>query len=165
MAPSKPPREPANGTDALVVTTDESGRASKAAGTDGGETLKHQDALPKLPIPPLEGPHLLPLSVQLGVLISTCTDTCKRYIRALSGLQNPSDHAKTKQVVDDFLKKDGPPLFKTLKDYAATRESYIEEFWDESYLGYEDSVVLSLNPFFILECATNSPLATFGRLT
>ena len=29
--------------------------------------------------------------------------------------------------------------------------SYIEEFWYESYLSHSDSVVLSLNPFFVLE--------------
>jgi hypothetical protein len=54
-----------------------------------------------------------------------------------------------------------------LKDYAASRDSYIEEFWvraffvskrsskgiaqDESYLNYDEPVVLSLNPFFILQ--------------
>ena len=43
-----------------------------------------------------------------------------------------------------------------LIDYASTRASYIEEWWDDSYLSYSDSVVLSLNPFFILEDSTSS---------
>ncbi len=30
-------------------------------------------------------------------------------------------------------------------------QSFIEEWWTESYLSHPDSVVLSLNPFFILE--------------
>lgn len=55
-----------------------------------------------------------------------------------------------------------------LEAYAATRDSYIEEFWvcfpwalngkttkkrckDESYLNQAEPVVLSLNPFFILQ--------------
>lgn len=46
---------------------------------------------------------------------------------------------------------DGPRLHKNLEDYASSRMSYIEEFWDESYLNASDSVVLNLNPFFILE--------------
>ncbi|KAM0756020.1 acyltransferase ChoActase/COT/CPT [Meredithblackwellia eburnea MCA 4105] len=91
-----------------------------------------QDKLPHLPIPPLE-------------------DTMKRYLRALQGLQSESEHEKTKAVVDEFLKKEGPELHKKLVDYASTRASYIEEWWTESYLNYSESVVLSLNPFFILE--------------
>lgn len=31
-------------------------------------------------------------------------------------------------------------------------QSYIEEFWYESYLAHSDPVVLALNPFFVLEC-------------
>ena len=41
---------------------------------------------------------------------------------------------------------------KELLAYAETQLSYIEEFWDDSYLLGNDSVVLNLNPFFILEC-------------
>lgn len=57
----------------------------------------------------------------------------------------------TKKAVADFLINDGPPLHQKLIDYASTRASYIEEWWTESYLSHADSVVLSLNPFFILE--------------
>ncbi|GAA5872876.1 hypothetical protein JCM1840_005875 [Sporobolomyces johnsonii] len=97
-----------------------------------GKTFAGQDDLPKLPIPPLE-------------------ETMKRYLRALEGLQSPAEHATTKQVVDNFLKKEGPELHGRLIDYASTRASYIEEWWTESYLSHSDSLVLSLNPFFILE--------------
>ncbi|GAA5932519.1 hypothetical protein JCM1841_000236 [Sporobolomyces salmonicolor] len=97
-----------------------------------GKTFAGQDDLPKLPIPPLE-------------------ETMKRYLRALEGLQSPAEHATTKQVVDNFLKKEGPELHGRLIEYASTRASYIEEWWTESYLSHSDSLVLSLNPFFILE--------------
>jgi hypothetical protein len=66
-------------------------------------------------------------------------------------LQTSSEHAHTKRVVQDFLKHEGPELHQKLKDYASTRASYIEEWWTESYLSHSESVVLSLNPFFILE--------------
>lgn len=49
------------------------------------------------------------------------------------------------------FKNDGQKLQKSLQDYASTRSSYIEEFWDDAYLQASDSVVLNLNPFFILE--------------
>ncbi|GAA6063319.1 hypothetical protein JCM10212_005487 [Sporobolomyces blumeae] len=97
-----------------------------------GKTFAGQDQLPKLPIPPLE-------------------ETMSRYLRALEALQTPAEHAHTKHVVDDFLKNEGPELHQKLKEYASSRASYIEEWWTESYLSHAESVVLSLNPFFILE--------------
>ncbi|GAA5869850.1 hypothetical protein JCM16303_001818 [Sporobolomyces ruberrimus] len=97
-----------------------------------GKTFAGQEQLPKLPIPPLE-------------------ETMKKYVRALEALQTSSEHAHTKRVVQDFLKHEGPELHQKLKDYASTRASYIEEWWTESYLSHSESVVLSLNPFFILE--------------
>ncbi|WVF70426.1 hypothetical protein IAT40_005216 [Kwoniella sp. CBS 6097] len=89
--------------------------------------------LPKLPIPSLQ-------------------DSLKRYLRALEGLQSPEEHERTKEVVKEFLKQggEGEKWQKRLVEYAASKESYIEEFWYESYLSHSDSVVLSLNPFFVL---------------
>nr|XP_019005599.1 carnitine O-acetyltransferase [Kwoniella mangroviensis CBS 8507]OCF69060.1 carnitine O-acetyltransferase [Kwoniella mangroviensis CBS 8507] len=89
--------------------------------------------LPKLPIPPLK-------------------ETLKRYLRALEGLQTPEEHQKTKEVVEEFLTEggEGEKWQRKLEEYAKEKESYIEEFWYESYLSHSDSVVLSLNPFFVL---------------
>ncbi|TNY21438.1 Choline/Carnitine o-acyltransferase-domain-containing protein [Rhodotorula diobovata] len=97
-----------------------------------GKTFQGQGLLPKLPVPPLE-------------------DTLERYLKALEALQTPAEHERTKKVVKDFQKHEGPELHQRLKDYAAGRASYIEEWWTESYLSHSESVVLSLNPFFILE--------------
>ncbi|KIK90875.1 hypothetical protein PAXRUDRAFT_831305 [Paxillus rubicundulus Ve08.2h10] len=97
-----------------------------------GRTFANQDALPKLPIPSLE-------------------DTCKRYLTALSGLQDDQEHAATVRAVQSFLEGEGPALQKRLKQWAAGRASYIEDFWYESYLSHSDPVVLALNPFFVLE--------------
>nr|XP_018265940.1 carnitine O-acetyltransferase [Kwoniella dejecticola CBS 10117]OBR88098.1 carnitine O-acetyltransferase [Kwoniella dejecticola CBS 10117] len=89
--------------------------------------------LPKLPIPPLK-------------------DSLSRYLRALEGLQTPEEHERTKEVVEEFLIPggEGERWQSKLEEYARTQDSYIEEFWYESYLSHSDSVVLSLNPFFVL---------------
>ena len=71
--------------------------------------------------------------------------------------QTPPEHAHTKRVVQNFLKNEGPLLHHKLKDYAANLASYIEEWLTESYLSHSESVVLSLNPFFILECVLSDP--------
>ncbi|KIM28229.1 hypothetical protein M408DRAFT_329582 [Serendipita vermifera MAFF 305830] len=91
-----------------------------------------QASLPKLPVPDLE-------------------DTCRRYLAALKELQDPDEHAATQRAVDEFLKGDGPRIQAKLRDWAAAKDSYIEEFWYESYLSHSDPVVLALNPFFVLE--------------
>ncbi|TIB66939.1 hypothetical protein E3P77_01909 [Wallemia ichthyophaga] len=88
--------------------------------------------LPRLPIPSLDA-------------------TCQRYLNSLQGLQSAQEHNQTKNAVDFFKNNEGPILDKKLRQYANDKYSYIEEFWDESYLNYSDSVVLALNPFFILE--------------
>lgn len=95
-------------------------------------TFSRQDELLKLPVPDLR-------------------DTCDRYVRSLEALQSPSEHENTKRVVAEFLKRDGPRMQEALLEYAKTQKSYIEAFWDDSYLLGNESVVLSLNPFFILE--------------
>ncbi|KAH7885657.1 carnitine acetyl transferase [Phlebopus sp. FC_14] len=97
-----------------------------------GRTFANQDGLPKLPIPSLE-------------------DTCQRYLTALRGLQDDREHAATARAVAAFLEGEGPALQARLKEWAAHRASYIEDFWYESYLSHSDPVVLALNPFFVLE--------------
>ncbi|KAF8959704.1 acyltransferase ChoActase/COT/CPT [Flammula alnicola] len=104
-------------------------------------TLAYQEKLPKLPIPPLQ-------------------DTCNRYLRALEALQDEREHTMTKAAVADFLETDGPKLDEILREYAQDKDSYIEEFWYESYLSHSDPVVLALNPFFVLE---NDPTPDRGQ--
>ncbi|ORX36165.1 acyltransferase ChoActase/COT/CPT [Kockovaella imperatae] len=88
--------------------------------------------LPKLPVPKLE-------------------DTCKRYLRALKGLQDEEEHHRTEVAVNEFLTHgEGEYWQKKLLEYNEGVDSYIEEFWYESYLSHAESVVLSLNPFFVL---------------
>ncbi|KAF2205395.1 carnitine acetyl transferas-like protein [Delitschia confertaspora ATCC 74209] len=97
-----------------------------------GITFAAEDSLPKLPIPELE-------------------DSCKRYLSALKPLQTPKEHHETVNAVHEFLKADGPALQEKLKKYAAGKANYIEQFWYDSYLNFDNPVVLNLNPFFLLE--------------
>ncbi|CAJ2511091.1 Uu.00g067160.m01.CDS01 [Anthostomella pinea] len=99
---------------------------------EGGITFAGQDELAKLPIPDLES-------------------TCQKYLAALKPLQGQREHAETKMAVQEFLKSDGPDLQEKLQQYAVGKTSYIEQFWYDSYLNFDNPVVLNLNPFFLLE--------------
>ncbi|KAI0874824.1 choline/Carnitine O-acyltransferase [Hypoxylon argillaceum] len=98
----------------------------------GGLTFAAQDDLPKLPIPDLE-------------------NSCRKYLAALRPLQGPREHVETRLAVEDFLKSDGPDLQEKLQNYALGKSSFIEQFWYDSYLNFDNPVVLNLNPFFLLE--------------
>lgn len=115
----------------------------------GGITFAGQDSLPRLPIPDLE-------------------ITIDKYLNALRPLQTPREHSDTRHAVDEFLKSDGPDLQAKLKNYAQGKTSYIEQFCKsrsplatlmlllmiqgyDSYLNFDNPVVLNLNPFFLLE--------------
>ncbi|PHH81143.1 hypothetical protein CDD82_1286 [Ophiocordyceps australis] len=106
--------------------------ATPNTGKEGGITFAAQEKLPKLPIPDLES-------------------TCHRYLDVLRPIQSPRDHAETRIAVDEFLRGDGPDLQEKLKAYAHGKTSYIEQFWYDSYLNFDNPVVLNLNPFFLLE--------------
>lgn len=84
-----------------------------------GITYAHQSSLQKLPIPELQ-------------------DTCRKYLDAVRPLQTPKEHEETIAAVKEFLKTDGPELQERLKRYAATKASYIEQFWYDSYLHYDN---------------------------
>ncbi|KAF4556814.1 Choline/Carnitine o-acyltransferase-like protein 2 [Elsinoe fawcettii] len=97
-----------------------------------GITFAAQDKLPRLPIPDLDS-------------------SMKKYLAALQPLQTPREHADTESAVHEFLRSEGPELQDKLKKYAAGKTSYIEQFWYDSYLNFDNPVVLNLNPFFLLE--------------
>lgn len=104
MALSAPPALPTELTQTKPPQTNGTVRGMTPASTK----------LPKLPIPKLE-------------------DTCKRYLRALEGLQDPAEHERTKKVVHEFLTGgEGERWQKRLLEYDKGVESYIEEFWCKS---------------------------------
>ncbi|WPH01091.1 Hypothetical protein R9X50_00392600 [Acrodontium crateriforme] len=113
--------------DALALIMSDSSPPSKP-----GVTFAAQEKLPKLPIPDLEA-------------------TCKKYLQSLDPLQTAREHADSERAVEEFLRNEGPELQEKLKKYATGKSSYIEQFWYDSYLNYDNPVVLNLNPFFLLE--------------
>jgi len=100
--------------------------------TQPGITYAAQDKLPRLPIPDLES-------------------STKKYLAALAPLQSSREHDETRAAVRDFVENEGKELQEKLKLYAQGKSSYIEQFWYDSYLNYDNPVVLNLNPFFLLE--------------
>ncbi|BFZ55598.1 carnitine O-acetyltransferase yat1 [Savitreella phatthalungensis] len=102
------------------------------AAQEPGVTFAGQADLKQLPIPDLE-------------------DTVKRYLLAVRPFQDDREWSSTQQAAQEFLQKEGPVLQDRLKRYAADKVSYIEQFWFDSYLNYDNPVVLNLNPFFLLE--------------
>ena len=72
-------------------------------------TFARQGELPSLPIPPLE-------------------ETCRRYLRALEGLQEPREHAETKRSVEEFLHNDGPRIQEKLREYAKDKARCVLPF-------------------------------------
>jgi hypothetical protein len=86
-----------------------------------GVTFSSQNKLPRLPIPTLE-------------------ETMAKFPSVLEALQDSRQREETRRVVDDFLKGDGPKLQGALLEYerigieTGTWGSYVEEFWNESYL-------------------------------
>ncbi|KAI0147116.1 Choline/Carnitine o-acyltransferase-domain-containing protein [Xylariaceae sp. FL1272] len=128
----RPTKDLVNGTDSNPSAQISISPAMADKPREGGITFAGQDDLPKLPIPELES-------------------TCRKYLAALKPLQGPREHAETQRAVDDFLASDGSELQEKLQKYAAGKSSYIEQFWYDSYLNFDNPVVLNLNPFFLLE--------------
>ncbi|KAK6201683.1 mitochondrial carnitine acetyltransferase [Scheffersomyces amazonensis] len=96
-------------------------------------TYALQDKLEKLPIPDLN-------------------ETLANYLKVLQPLQTAKEHQRTIDAVESFLKNGtGHYLDEELRNFGKTRNSYIEQFWYDSYLNYDSPVVLNLNPFFLLE--------------
>ncbi|KAK6521165.1 hypothetical protein TWF506_001393 [Arthrobotrys conoides] len=94
-------------------------------------TFAYQDKLPKLPIQDLD-------------------KTLQNYLEVVRPLQTHREHQRTIAVVREFAKTVGPVLQDKLQKYSLSQTSYIEQFWYDSYLNYDNPVVLNLNPFFLL---------------
>lgn len=114
-------------------------------------TFGQQSSLRKLPIPALE-------------------ETLTKFPSVVEALQTEAQQKETQRECQAFLEGPGPDLQKALEEYAqdgvesGKHGSYMEEFWNESYLAPDASVVLNLNPFFVLEASPDPKLANqLGR--
>jgi len=110
---------------------------SSVSNSNSAITYASQDSLPRLPIPELES-------------------TLYKFKARLEALQDEEERTETARVVEEFLENEGPVLQEALQEYdregcAEQIGSYVEEFWNDSYLSPDASVVLNLNPYFVLE--------------
>ena len=100
----------------------ESNTTSKVSITYGS-----QRDLPRLPIPTLD-------------------ETLQKFLYCLEALQTADEFEESQNTVTTFLTTDGPILQQLLVEYDQTLQSgsYVEEFWNDSYLAPDASVVLNL---------------------
>lgn len=111
-----------------------------------GFTYANQNDLPRLPIPALN-------------------ETMAKLPSRLVALLDENEMEEANKVINDFLVNKGPELQQKLIEYeqegfeSEKIGSYIEEFWNESYLRPDISTVLNLNPFFILEDGPDPKIA------
>jgi len=106
--------------------------------SNNSSTYAGQADLARLPIPSLE-------------------DTLDRFIKTVRPLLSSDEREVCQNEVQKFLSTDGPTLQKLLVEYdengraEGTLGSFVEEFWSDAYLAPDASVVMNLNPFFVLE--------------
>ncbi len=106
--------------------------------SNNSSTYAGQADLARLPIPSLE-------------------DTLDRFIKTVRPLLSSDERDVCQNEVQKFLSTDGPTLQKLLVEYdengrtKGTLGSFVEEFWSDAYLAPDASVVMNLNPFFVLE--------------
>jgi carnitine O-acetyltransferase len=77
--------------------------------------------------------------------------TFSKYIETIQPHQSSSEHAKSKELVDKFLKD---PLSKKLQERlekrASERDSWLSEWWNEAaYMGYRGRIIPNVSYFYV----------------
>jgi hypothetical protein len=124
------PAKMRNTTNGITDEQDDSKSVATAKNAMTSVTYGGQSNLPPLPIPRLE-------------------ETLDKFLQSLEALHECEEQREAaKQVVSDFLQRDGPRLQDLLVEYDRSGRktgeigSYVEEFWNDSYLAPDSSVVL-----------------------
>ncbi|XP_055964870.1 carnitine O-acetyltransferase isoform X1 [Sorex fumeus] len=94
----------------------------------------HQDALPRLPVPPLR-------------------QTLDHYLKALRPIVSHEEWAQTKQLVEEFQTSGGvgERLQRGLERRAKKSENWLSDWWlQTAYLQYRQPVVIYSNPGLLL---------------
>jgi hypothetical protein len=145
-------------SDDALTNTNTTNSSSNSDDGSSGITYAGQVSLPRLPIPSLED-TMARFPAAVCALLSSSHDSDD------GGSSSPSDihGVNTKEMeeclasIHNFLETDGPLLQKMLVEYErkgredGTLGSFVEEFWSDAYLAPDSSVVMNLNPFFVLE--------------
>ena len=84
--------------------------------------------LPKLPVPELE-------------------QTLKKFLNTVHSLLTPEEFSRTREVTEEFLKKEGPYLQRLLLERAASRDNWLSEWWLEvAYLQFRGPLPVYSTP-------------------
>jgi carnitine O-palmitoyltransferase 2 len=96
-------------------------------------TYHYQPSLPRLPVPDLD-------------------KTLDKYLGVVAPLVDAAQLDRTRGIVDDFRRTDGPLLHNALlaRDKANKGTSYISEWWYEKYLADRTPLPINVNPFLVL---------------
>jgi carnitine O-acetyltransferase len=125
-------------------------QTSTLTGTSTSITFGSQPELPPLPIPSLD-------------------ETLNKFLQNLEALQeDEQERSEAQNIVLEFMKDDGPKLQELLLSYdregRETGEmwSCVKQFWNDSYLAPDSSIVLNLNPLFVLEDSPDPKIVPFA---
>jgi len=137
-------------------------------------TFSSQANLPPLPIPTLED-TMSKFLEHLEALQADDPEERTRTKRLVNDFlkpnvnvnenENENKEEETTTTSATTTTTTGPQLQRLLLDYDRTgREngqigSYVEEFWNDAYLAPDSSVVLNLNPYFVLESSPDPKLS------
>jgi carnitine O-acetyltransferase len=99
-------------------------------------TFGNEDQLPRVPLP-------------------TLAHTAERFIEWCTPLLTPEQLAETEAALKAFTAPDGPGpvLHADLERYDASEAglSWLDEFWEDRYLGRRDRIALNANFFFLFK--------------
>jgi carnitine O-acetyltransferase len=112
-------------------------------------TFGNEDLLPRVPLPPLE-------------------ETCERFLAWCAPLLDADELATTERALAAFAAPDGPGpvLHADLQRYDAEEgvHSWLDEFWEDRYLGRRDRIALNANFFFLFADSPRGQLARAADL-
>ncbi|KEG10815.1 putative choline/carnitine O-acetyltransferase [Trypanosoma grayi] len=96
---------------------------------------EHQSSLPRLPIPPLQ-------------------HTCDLYLQSIQAIATSEEYFYASKLMEEFRKPGGTgELLHSLLlkwDETCDQPSWLEEFWDDSYMCTRDPIPVNVNYFFQL---------------
>jgi carnitine O-acetyltransferase len=79
-------------------------------------------------------------------------ETCALYLELVRPLVSGAELAGTRRAVSEFVTPGGPgrALQRRLLDWSATRDNWLEPFWDDWYLCDETPLLINVSPGFVL---------------
>ena len=108
---------------------------------------EHQGKLPRLPVPQLE-------------------KTAAMFLKTLQPLLTADEFDQAEEEMASFVQNEGPKLQEKLLERSSNADevtSWLEEWWDDSYLCSRDSIAVNVNYFFGFENDAPEKMCQIGR--